>query len=215
MESMNNWLRIVIEVHLIMNAFMCGWQWNALKPKKFNNKIMWIACIVLFMLTFNLIYFGELAWLHLYDFFRIRRTEIRRHDGEVYMIRWSFTPFIKVHKFVRSDDSCHHDHPWWFISMVLRGHYYDVTEVPPLSECHLPTTRSKKKSAGQIMFRKALHAHRVELDWYIDRNGMNYKPCWTLVINGRDQREWGFMTRTGWIEWKKFFNRDKSQNICK
>lgn len=160
----------------------------------------------------------------LIDFFAVRRNEIHRHDGQLYMIRWSFTPFIKVHKFVRSDDSCMHDHPWWFFSIVLRGSYWDVT--PKDKGCTTAAIEFEKKKmrAGRIMFRKPLHLHRVELEEeWIERKGQHpdskmlatKQACWTLVINGPDQREWGFMTTTGWIEWKKFFERDKSRNVCK
>lgn len=138
----------------------------------------------------------------------------------LYMIRWSFTPFIKLHKFVSSDDSCMHDHPWWFISIVLRGGYWDVTQITAPKEGHAQWVKKIFKGPGSLMFRKPLHLHRVELhEEWIQRTPeskvLTYKPCWTLVINGPDQREWGFMTRTGWIEWKKFFERDKSQNRCK
>lgn len=49
-----------------------------------------------------------------------------------YMIRWFVIPRnpwfnIYVHKFCRDDDDrALHDHPWWFVSLVLSGSYIEL-----------------------------------------------------------------------------------------
>jgi hypothetical protein len=49
-----------------------------------------------------------------------------------YLLRWLITPangYCQVygHHFLRSDDPTPHDHPWHFISIVLRGRYFEET----------------------------------------------------------------------------------------
>lgn len=103
-----------------------------------------------------------------------------------YLLRWYMiprNPFVNVylHKFLRSDDDrALHDHPWWFVSLILRGSYNEVTEAG-----------TRHRRAGSIAFRPAEHRHRVQLDsnsWVSDREF----PCWTLIITGRRSRTWGF-----------------------
>lgn len=37
---------------------------------------------------------------------------------------------VRIHHFYRSDDARHfHDHPWWFVTLVVRGGYTDVSEM--------------------------------------------------------------------------------------
>lgn len=123
----------------------------------------------------------------------------RRNDP--LMTRWEIltTPLfsIKFHRFHRSDPSCLHDHPWPFISIILSGGYYEVTE------------KGKKwYDPFSILFRGAEYKHRVEL-----KNIYKGYPYYfhsfieplTLVITGPRQREWGFFTKKlGWIPWHKF-----------
>ena len=53
-----------------------------------------------------------------------------------YLLRWHVIPRnrllnVYVHKFLRSDDDrALHDHPWWFVSLILRGRYDEVAGPP-------------------------------------------------------------------------------------
>jgi hypothetical protein len=99
----------------------------------------------------------------------------------VFKCRW-FSIFL--HEFMRSDsDRCLHDHPWPFISIVLRGGY---TEQMP--------DGMHRRRPGSILFRRANAAHRIEID-------PDTRP-WSLVIVGRKSRDWGFFTLHGWEAWK-------------
>ena len=48
-----------------------------------------------------------------------------------YLLRWFLIPRnhilnVYLHKFLRSDDDrALHDHPWWFVSIMLRGRYLE------------------------------------------------------------------------------------------
>ena len=93
-----------------------------------------------------------------------------------YMRRWvvDFGAFaIRIHRWESSDDDrAFHDHPWWFITLVLRGSYDDV------SLSGLDTLR-----VGSIRFRSASHRHTVKI---------KTPGTWTLLITGRAKRRWGF-----------------------
>lgn len=103
-----------------------------------------------------------------------------------YLRRWYVIPRnpwlnIYVHHFLRSDDDrALHDHPWWFVSLMLRGRYAEITD-----------QGTRWRRAGSIAFRPATWRHRVQLDsnsWVSDRE----LPCWTLIVTGRRSRTWGF-----------------------
>lgn len=106
---------------------------------------------------------------------------------------------VYLHKLCRSDhDRALHDHPWPFISVILRHGYTEV---------HDQTIDGKTAMVyhkpGTVLVRPAEWRHRV-----IIGHGC---PAWTLVIVGRRTRKWGFFTSTGWCWWRKY-NYEKA--IC-
>ncbi len=103
---------------------------------------------------------------------------------------------IFLHKFVGSDNSTMHDHPWWSISIILWGRYIE----------HTPEGRFIRK-AGDITHREATDRHWIEID----------KPVYTLFITGPKFRKWGFWCPNGWIHWKEYKKRtngDRLSNGC-
>lgn len=120
-------------------------------------------------------------------------------DGSPYLVRHTIlsTPCVSVmlHVFLRSDaDTCFHDHPWSFASIVIDGEY----------EEHTPTGIIHRKR-GSIAWRHAEHRHRVCVS----------EPCTTIIIRGPRKREWGFWTRSGWIRWDTFLNRKAAgEDLC-
>lgn len=59
------------------------------------------------------------------------KFDIRGNNGSLYLRRWRLiqTPYaaIYLHKIVRPDsDPFVHDHPWSFISFVLKGAYAEM-----------------------------------------------------------------------------------------
>jgi len=110
-----------------------------------------------------------------------------------YMHRWFVIPRnrwfnIYLHKIVRSDDDrALHDHPWWNVSIILRGGYFE----------HVPGA-VRKRRAGSVVVRGALTAHRLEVDKRIAPH------AWTLFITGPRIREWGFHCPKGWVLWTDF-----------
>lgn len=115
--------------------------------------------------------------------------------GELYLKRWYVIPRnpllnVYVHQFIHSDDDrAPHDHPWWFVSWVLKGHYFEHTDAGVI-----------RRERWSLAFRRAVHRHRVELPseptWNFDRDEWQEVPAWTLLITGRRVRQWGFWCPT-------------------
>ena len=119
-----------------------------------------------------------------------------------YLRRWWIIPRnrffnIYLHQILRSDDDrALHDHPWWNVSIILKGGYWEITK-------HAFCWRNP----GSIVFRRATAAHRLRLDWQMHQlpaAGGHFVPCWSLFITGPKIREWGFICRDGWKHWRDF-----------
>lgn len=93
-----------------------------------------------------------------------------------YVIRWrAETPWVSVrvhHWLGPDDDRAFHDHPWWFITLVLRGGYTDKNP-----------DGADRLHAGSVRYRPALHRHTVVPD---------PEGAWTVLLTGPIIRSWGF-----------------------
>ena len=145
-----------------------------------------------------------------------------------YMRRWWVIPRnrffnIYLHNILRSDDDrALHDHPWWSISIILRGGYIE----------HTPEGTFVRRM-GWIRFRKATARHRLQLrDHYSKAHWIDnpaeiggtiggriwhvpLRPAWTLFITGRRVRDWGFHCPKGWVPWQQFTDPTDSGKIGK
>lgn len=143
-------------------------------------------------------------------------------ESNPYMLRWYLIPRnrwinVYLHKFVRDDDDrALHDHPWWFVSLMLWGSYREFVE-PFWARfkavgCFVIDDQRTwvDRRAPSIAFRQANHRHRVELFKRPDGTPI---PCWTIVITGPKVREWGFWCPKGFVPWWKFVDRDDHGNI--
>jgi hypothetical protein len=166
-----------------------------------------------------------------------------------YMLRWYVIPRnpvlnVYVHKFLRSDDDrALHDHPWWFVSLILRGRYDEVTEMGV-----------KRRQAGSVAYRPAEWRHRVRLVTETscqscEGTGTGYGAvpdgrwmetdcgvcdgagevahgelsCWTLIVTGRRARPWGFWCtsrgdftntqRERFVPWQEFGDAGCGEDI--
>ena len=132
-----------------------------------------------------------------------------RQTGEDYMHRYymflkdrKYFPFnVTLHKIVRSDDPIMHDHPWGFITIVLKGGYWEHTPVFN-DDGKILIEFQTWRGPGSIIKRKAGEYHWLELDESVG-------PATTLFFMGRQQREWGFLVQTKkglyrWIKWTDY-----------
>jgi hypothetical protein len=105
-----------------------------------------------------------------------------------YLERWvlDFKLFsIRLHHWLASDDQRHfHDHPWWYLSWVLKGSYVDRS---PWGDV--------RRARWSVKRFPALHRHSVIID----------KPCWTLLITGPEKRVWGFWVHGRFRKRNKYF----------
>lgn len=137
-------------------------------------------------------------------------SERRSPDVEIggradpYLRRWWLIPrnrFFNVylHQFCRSDDDrALHDHPWWNVSILLDGRYIEHTIDAG------GVNRRVERRAGDLKFRRACSAHRIEL---------HAGKCWTLFITGPRLREWGFHCPQGWRHWRIFTSGPHGETI--
>jgi hypothetical protein len=102
-----------------------------------------------------------------------------------------------LHHFVGSDDPIvQHDHPWWFLSVCLRGGYLEISQ-----NC------TRQRRPGTIAVRPAHHRHHIQL--LANSDGSEH-DCWTVVITGPRVRQWGFWCPdpagavTRFVPWQQF-----------
>lgn len=110
---------------------------------------------------------------------------VRRDDNIIYLTRWWLvkTPWggIIVHKMEGPDARpTLHDHPFSFVSIVLRGGYYE-RRLDPMT---MRIVENRHVRRVNVMRRD--DAHSIV---HITR-----APTWTLVFAGRHRRTWGFYT---------------------
>ncbi len=129
-----------------------------------------------------------------------------------YLLRWYILPRnrwfnLYLHKFCRDDDDrALHDHPWWFLSLMIHGMYTEIIA----QDMDSGDGRGFVHSAPSIAFRHAEHRHRVVLE----RDGVgNVVPCWTLVLTGPRVREWGFWGPKGFVHWKDFTGGEQGERV--
>ncbi len=101
---------------------------------------------------------------------------------------------IRIHEFVGSDDRELHDHPWWNISVVLEGEYWEVVPDGWDMRWDVAKTKVMLRAPGGIVWRRATAQHRLIL-----KQDIHWRPrtCWTLFIHGRRTRNWGFWSSAG------------------
>jgi hypothetical protein len=112
-----------------------------------------------------------------------------------YLRRWRIveTPWfgVKVHHILMTDsDRAHHDHPWSFVSLILRGGYEE--SIRGVAE-----TVRRRRRPGRWHRMPAEGLHRITT--------LYGRSCWTLVVNGPRRREWGFVEPgSEWVDWRTY-----------
>lgn len=114
--------------------------------------------------------------------------------GNPMLERWRLlqTPWfgVYVHFIHREDlDAWPHDHPWSFVSLVLRGGYVEELFDRPGDGAF----RLVERLAGSV-HRFPLHkAHRI----------VSTRPgTTTLCVVGRKARSWGFYAGAEWVDYR-------------
>lgn len=124
------------------------------------------------------------------------------------LTRYYLTPdwpiAVYLHQFHASDeDRALHDHPYSFITILLSSGYWEhVAETVWAHDSYHGDCPQRYERIARvwrrrfsILFRRAEHKHRVELE---------KAPTWTMVIRFKKRRMWGFHTKDGWVDWRKY-----------
>jgi hypothetical protein len=92
---------------------------------------------------------------------------------------------VRVHHILRSDDDrAFHDHPWPYVTIVLRGGYVEVTPLYDDSGIYVGDRRVWR-GPGSVLWRPARSLHRLEVE--------SGQTAWTLFITGPKCQTWGFV----------------------
>jgi len=129
-----------------------------------------------------------------------KRVIMDRFENEPYLTRYylflkdrKWFPFnIFLHNFHKGDLDDLHDHPWPYLTIILRGGYWE----------HTPRGRFWR-APGHIRFSTPRSLHRIELEPNVS--------TWTLFIPGPKIREWGFIRKGEWVENQQYL-REKYEN---
>lgn len=99
---------------------------------------------------------------------------------------------IRIHEILRSDmDMNPHDHPWAFVTFILKGGYFERRWWPN------GTTSLKWHPPGSLIFRRHTDWHMIIVD---REEGL---PV-TMFTTGRWRHVWGFMTSEGKVDFKTY-----------
>jgi hypothetical protein len=121
------------------------------------------------------------------------------NPADVYLSRLMLlkTPWFGIYfHVIRRPDwaHCQHDHPWPFVTCILRGGY-------------------EEEVGGQLFVRRP---------GYVGYRGRNFEhritrllgeTAWSLVFRGRDRGTWGFRTLIGKVDWRQYVGWDVATRV--
>lgn len=140
------------------------------------------------------------------------RVILDRVGQEPYLERYyvflkdrKYFPFnIFVHKFLKSDPDDVHDHPWPYVTLILRGGYYEW--IPEFDSQGLQIGETRYwRGPGHFRICSSHSYHRIELNPGI--------TAWTMFMPGPQSREWGFLVNNKWIQHDQYLQRRSSASL--
>ena len=142
--------------------------------------------------------------------FRFRKLNLT-HDGRTFLrrrgIEHPWLGGILIHWIDGPDPGLDvHDHPWEFVSVVLRGGY---TEEAAMTRLVVDFDRTPRIVRRENAWTRRT---RVWRRWSIHRMGLDdahritaAEPgTITLVLRRPKVRTWGFFAPTGWVDWESY-----------
>lgn len=129
-------------------------------------------------------------------------THLYHADGSAYMRRyWLFQSrflSIRLHEICTHDFDPHmHDHPWPFVSLLMRGGYLELRPVSrnPCFDGNTEADYITIRVPGTIVFRRATDRHRI---------ASVLPRTWSLFVTGPIAHWWGFYTPAGKVHWELY-----------
>lgn len=114
--------------------------------------------------------------------------EIISREGVLHFQRWRLlqTPWfgVYIHYIAESDKDKHpHSHPWDFITLILKGGYWESLTIGPYDTWEILRKPFSFAKRNHNQF------HKISL----------LEPTWSLVFVGQHKYEWGYLTENGVI----------------
>ncbi len=113
-------------------------------------------------------------------------------------------PYIgaRVHHILRSDNDRHfHDHPWPFVTIILRGGYFEQRPTLNARGQVIGITETWH-GPGSVLFRRARDLHKLVLP--------AGRTAWTLFCTGPKSQTWGFLVDGRKVPWREYVGPDGS-----
>ena len=141
-----------------------------------------------------------------------------KEEGRPYLVRYFLLTSkyfcVYIHQFISSDLAEYHDHPFDFVSYIIRGHYSEKSLCPQKGSITI-----KQIKQGSWNFRSKNHAHIVSTPGPTlcleDKN----KATTTLVFRGPYRQNWGFWVQeynTGpykWVYFERYLQKDPDLKV--
>ena len=129
-----------------------------------------------------------------------KRVIMDRFENEPYLTRYylflkdrKWFPFnVFLHNFHKGDLDDLHDHPWPYLTIIIRGGYWE----------HTPRGRFWR-APGHIRISTPSSLHRIELERGVD--------TWTVFVPGPKIREWGFIREGKWVQNEEYLKEKYEQ----
>lgn len=149
--------------------------------------------------------------------YHITGTEDQKDD--VYLVRYivlkSRFMCIYIHRFMRSDSSDPHDHPWNFLTYIVSGgyeeHFYDINQPVKGKKKYLSfwTKKVNVRKPGSLAYRRATDIHRVVIPRKYTLAQIEQAPLTACIMFNRI-RHWGFWPLADkgakFIDWRSYLN---------
>lgn len=121
-----------------------------------------------------------------------RRLTLRRSDGLVYLHRWGLSHDriggVLLHRMDAPDPGIDlHDHPWWFVSIIIKGGYVEAR------------ASNRQPNEQAWITRKPWSVKTMRLDECHTITSLLTKHSWSLVLKGPRRRSWGFYVNEEWM----------------
>lgn len=152
-------------------------------------------------------------------FAQVVDIESRQNPGRTYLRRFIIfkTPWcgVYLHRIYEPDtDRDPHNHPMNFWSFILSGMYIEsrwrqgVTYEQHKRMHSTDTPERLSRVAINSRFRTRFSIAGTRIHEYHSIEMIGKRPLWTLMLMGRRQQDWGFLTREGihipWRQYEKF-----------
>lgn len=120
-------------------------------------------------------------------FFRADEVPFVAEPDRILLRRWVLTTplgTVRLHHLCAPDVALFHDHPWAFLSIVLRGWYAE----------EFPDGSWLRRGLLSWAWRSERVLHRV--------SAVSDGGCWTFVVTGPKRKSWGFQRGGAWLPWR-------------